>query len=96
MEITRNQWYLAGLVLLLLGTQFRFIDTVDLNPDFAQFLAERTGHPLAAVSAATQSLTQSDSPPIKKSVRPPDWIGYTLLSIGSVFVLHSWAMRKPD
>ena len=26
------------------------IDTVDLTPEFTQFLAERTGHPVAAVN----------------------------------------------
>jgi hypothetical protein len=96
MEITRNQYYLAGLVLLFLGIQFRMIDTIDLTPDFTQFLAERTGHPLAAVSATAQSMTQADKPPVKKTIRPPEWLGWSLLSIGSVLILHSWAMKRPD
>ena len=74
MEITRNQYYLAGLVLLFLGIQFRMIDTIDLTPDFTQFLAERSGHPLAAVSATAQSMTQADKPLAKKTVRPPEWL----------------------
>jgi hypothetical protein len=96
MEITRNQYYLAGLVLFFLGIQFRMIETVELSPECTQFLAERTGHPLAAVSATTQSLTQTEKPTVKKTVRPPDWIGWSLLSIGTVLVLHSWAMQKPS
>jgi hypothetical protein len=96
MEITRNQYYLAGLVLLLLGLQFRMTDTIELTPDLTQFLAERTWHPLAAVSAATQSVTQAEKPVVKKVIRPPEWLGWSLLSIGSVLVLHSWAMRRPE
>jgi hypothetical protein len=95
MDITRNQYFFAGLLLLLVGGQFRMIQTVDLTPEFTQFLAERTGHPLASVNAATQSLTPSERPLAKKTVCPPDWLGWSLISIGSVLVLHSWGMKKP-
>ena len=54
MDISRNQFFFAGLVCLLLGAQFRLIDNVELTPEFTQFLAERTGHPLAAVDAMTR------------------------------------------
>ncbi len=95
MDITRNQYFFAGLLCLFLGLQFRMVETVELTPEFTQFLAERTGHPLASVSAATQTITQSDQPPVKKSVKPPDWLGWSLVSIGSVLVLHSFGMKKP-
>jgi hypothetical protein len=71
------------------------VDSVDLTPEFTQFLAERTGHPLASVSAATQTLTQSEKPLIKKTITPPDWLGFSMMSIGAVLVLHSWGMKKP-
>ena len=95
MDITRNQYFFAGLLCLLLGGQLRMVDSFELTPDFTQFLAERTGHPLASVSAATQTLTQSEEPPGKKVVYPPDWLGWSLISLGSVLVLHSWGMKKP-
>jgi hypothetical protein len=95
MDITRNQFFFAGVILLLLGGQLLLVDTADLTPEFTQFLAERTGHPLASVSAASQSLTQSDKPLIKKTIRPPEWMGWMLMSIGAVLVLHSWGMKKP-
>jgi hypothetical protein len=95
MDITRNQYFFAGLLCLFMGVQFRMIDTVELSPEFTQFLAERTGHPLAPVSAVTQNLTQSERPPITKTVKPPDWIGWSLVSMGCVLILHSWGMKKP-
>ena len=95
MDISRNQYFFAGLVCLLLGIQFRMVEEVELTPEFTQFLAERTGHPLASVSAATQTLTQSEKPLIKKTIVPPDWLGFSLMSIGAVLVLHSWGMKKP-
>jgi hypothetical protein len=95
MDITRNQYFFAGLACLLIGFQFRMVESFDLTPEFTQFLAERTGHPLASVNAATQSLTQAEKPLAKKNVKPPDWLGFSLLSIGAVLVLHSWGMKKP-
>jgi hypothetical protein len=95
MDITRNQYFFAGLLCLLMGMQMRMVESAVLTPHFTQFLAERTGHPLASVNAATQTLTQSDAPPAKKTVYPPEWLGWSLLSLGSVLVLHSWGMKKP-
>jgi hypothetical protein len=95
MDITRNQFFFAGLLCVLLGAQFRLVESFELTPQFTQFLAERTGHPLASVNAAAQTLTQSDKPLAKKVVRPPDSIGWGLLSFGSVLILHSWGMKKP-
>jgi hypothetical protein len=94
MDISRNQFFFAGLLCLLLGAQFRLIDTVELTPEFTQFLAERTGHPVAALGATTQALAPSEKPIVKKTVRPPDWIGWVMLSVGAVLVLHSMGMKK--
>ena len=66
MDISRNQFFFAGLLCLLLGAQFRLIDSLELTPEFTQFLAERTGHPLAAVGATTQALTPSEKPMVEK------------------------------
>ncbi len=95
MDITRNQWFFAGLVLLLLGLEFNMVETFQLNGKFSQLLAERTNHPVASVNAATPALLQSDNPPVQKIWNPPEWLGWSLLSIGSVLILHSWGMKKP-
>lgn len=95
MDITRNQFFFAGVACLLVGLQFHMTDSYELTPEFTQFLAERTAHPLASVNAATQTLTPSNKPLAKKTVRPPEWIGWSLMSLGSVLILHSWGMKKP-
>jgi hypothetical protein len=95
MDISRNQFFFAGLACLLMGLQFRMVDSVELTPEFTQFLAERTGHPLAQASSTAQAVTGSEKPLIKKTVRPPEWIGFSLMSMGAVLILHSWGMKKP-
>jgi hypothetical protein len=96
MDITRNQFFYAGLVLLLLGIQFRMVESFDLNGDLTRLLAEQSNKPLVAMGNAAQSLTQSEKPLLKpKNIRPPEWLGWSLASAGSVLILHSWAMKKP-
>lgn len=94
MEITRNQYFCIGLVLLFLGLHFRAVDTVVLTPTLTQALARRSTNPVAAVSATAQSILPFAQPVARKTVRPPDWIGWALLSFGGVFTLHALSIKK--
>ena len=95
MDITRNQYFLAGLLLLFVGVEFRMIESVQLTSEATRFLARSTNHPAVATTDKVDSLlgTTTKIPP--KTVVPPEWIGYSLLSLGAVLVLHSLAMQKP-
>jgi hypothetical protein len=95
-DITRYHVFLVGVVLLLLGGELRLIDSVVLTPKATRFLAEQAGHP--AVVASTTLLTVAGTEPQlpSKVIRPPEWVSWFLLSLGSVFVLQSWAMAKPS
>lgn len=99
MELNRNQWFLAGLVLLLLGLQFRMIDSVVLTPELTKFLADHASGPGSgpvATASQTMGAFMTAEPLASKTVRPPEWVGWSLLSIGAVLVLHAMSMRKPD
>jgi hypothetical protein len=95
MEVNRNQWFLLGLVLLLLGLQFRMIDSVVLTPELTKFLADQTGHPVAAASQSLGTLMRAEAV-APKTLRPPEWLGWSLLSMGAVLILHALSMKKPD
>jgi hypothetical protein len=92
MELNRNQFFLAGLVILFLGIQFRLVDNFTLNEKTTRFLANRTQE--KSVSPAAM-LTGQTAALARKVVQPPQWLGYALLSVGSVLILHSLAMPKP-
>jgi hypothetical protein len=94
MDITRNQYFFAGLVLLVLGIQFRTVESFDLTPELSRLLTEEANPPVAAMGGAAQAFLQADKPLVKRNYRPPEWLGWSLLSLGSVLVLHSWAMKK--
>jgi hypothetical protein len=95
MDITRNQYFLAGLVLLFLGVEFRSVESMQLTSEFTQILARQTNHPAVATTDAVDSLLGTNTKLPPKTVVPPEWIGYSFLSLGAVLILHSLAMQKP-
>ncbi|HEX4000489.1 MAG TPA: hypothetical protein VHX65_18195 [Pirellulales bacterium] len=93
MEFNRNQFMMIGVVLLLLGLQFRTFESATLSPKTTQFLASRfQDAPSAAVASPFFATNSSVA---RKVVRPPSWLGWSLMSMGSVLILHSLAMKKP-
>ena len=96
MELNRNQFFLAGLVILLLGLQFRAVESFTLNRECSQFIAARMPQKQAASTNPFASLTSGASPAPLRTISPPRWIGYALISVGAVLILHSLAMKRPE
>lgn len=92
MELNRNHYFMAGVVLLLLGIQLRLVDSYELTEKFTQTLNARneTGSLMNPVP-----MIQSMAAPARKVVKPPESIGWALMSVGSVLILHALAMRGP-
>ncbi|MBX9788855.1 MAG: hypothetical protein K2Y37_08050 [Pirellulales bacterium] len=96
MEINRHQWFMIGLIVLALGLQFRLVESYTLSQRSTQFLAERAGKPVDKTVLGMRTMLPSAGPQVRKVVRPPDWLGWALVSTGAVLVLHSLAMPRPD
>jgi hypothetical protein len=94
MDLNRNQFFFLGVVILLVGVQFRVVSAFVLNPEATQFIAERTGKVTPAASETWFTATSNTSAS-RKVVEPPEWLGWCLMSIGGVLILHSLAMKKP-
>jgi hypothetical protein len=97
MDLNRNQFFFIGLILLLIGVQFRYVSAYVLTPKTTQFIAERTGQTSATTSSALSffgAATGTNASP-KKVLQPPDWLSWCLMSVGAVLILHSLAMPKP-
>ena len=95
MDISRSQLFFVGFLFLFLGTQFRLTETITFTPEFTRFLAERTKHPALAAVEVVDAVVGKKTPLPPKTVTPPDWLGWGMLSLGSVLFLHSLAMPKP-
>lgn len=93
MELNRNQYFFLGLVILLIGLQLRAVSSYTLTHDATRFLAER------AQSSSTESTMLAVSSDVgakpQKVITPPEWLGWCLMSVGGVLILHSLAMKKP-
>jgi hypothetical protein len=51
---------------------------------------------VAAVGNATQSLIPSEAPAVKRIFQPPEFLGWAVLSVGVVLILHAFSMKKPE
>lgn len=97
MEFNRNQYFLAGLVIFLLGIQLRMVEGFILNERATQILHQRMqgmrGPTLA--SAGDDSLVAAAGLAPTHRLVPPKWIGWSLVSSGTVLILYSLALKKP-
>src|SRR4051812_34225908 len=90
-ELNRPQIYMAGLIVLLLGLQLRLVNAIVLNDQTTKIIAERfESHETASTMP---NWFAANVPVSKKTITPPKWMGWSLLSIGGVMVLHSLALR---
>ena len=92
MEFTRNHYFLVGLVVLLLGIQVKLVDSYVLNEQTTRVLTQQSSAPAARMV----QMVPTGNGVVRKVVTPPVWLGYALMSIGSVLILHSLAMPKPS
>lgn len=93
MELNRNQYFFMGVVLLLLGLQFRMVSSYVLNEETTRFLAQRSQASTAQEAFINFSSEFGTLP--NKIIQPPDWLGWCVISVGAVLMLHSLAMPKP-
>lgn len=93
MELNRNQYFFIGVVILMIGAQLRMVSSYTLTHEATKFLAHRTQ--TSASDHALLALGSDMGAGPQKTIQPPEWIGWCLMSVGGVLILHSLAMRKP-
>jgi len=93
-DLNRNQFFFLGIMVLLIGLQFRLVSEYVLTDDATKFLAQRVQATQSDRSLATFASDFGVLP--RKVIRPPEWLGWCLISVGAVIVLQSLAMKRPD
>lgn len=97
MEMNRNHYMAIGLILVLLGLQFRYVESLRLTPETTNFLAKRLRRDKSSSSNPLMSILPKTGPASsQKTIRPPRWLGYSLLSIGAVLIVQSLGMKRPE
>jgi hypothetical protein len=92
MEFNRNQYFFLGVVVLLMGLQLRAVSSYVLTAEATRFLAERTQ---SGAESTLFALTKDFGAGPQKVIQPPEWVGWCLISVGAVLILHSLAMKRP-
>ena len=86
MVFNRHRLLLAGLLLVLLGIQFRVVASFTLN--------ERSSHFVAARLGAGPQPSAWEMPPLRKVVEPPRWLGLALMSVGAVLTVKGLSAKN--
>jgi hypothetical protein len=87
MHFKRQHILLVGLVLFLVGLQFRLVESFTLNERSSRFVAAQLG------DAGTRQAAVWQGMPLRKVVEPPRWMGLALMSVGAVLTAKSLSMR---
>jgi hypothetical protein len=94
MDLNRNHYFIFGVVLFLLGLQFRYVSSFELNEKSSKMIEKRFG-------SATVAHNQPFAPlfagvrPSTRVVHPPSWLGWSLRSIGGVLFIYTLSMKRP-
>jgi hypothetical protein len=97
MKLNRNHYFFLGMVLLLLGLQFRFVESYVLNAQATNVIDQYlSGQPQSSSINVLTQLIPAQAAPQFRTVTPPKFIGWALLSIGAILILHSIAMPKAE
>ena len=94
MSMYRNRYFLLGILLILLGIQFRMVDSFVLNERATRALARITKSETVADSTGISSMMMFMYPKPMKRIQPPRWLGLAMLALGSVITLHALSIPR--
>jgi hypothetical protein len=93
MDLNRNHYFIFGVVLFLLGLQFRYVSSFELNEKTSRMVDKRLGSNTVAHSQPFALFGAVHSS--NRVVKPPSWLGWSFMSIGGVLFIYSLSMKKP-
>lgn len=94
MSLYRNRYFLAGILLILLGVQFRMVQSFVLNESATRALARVTKETAVAEQSTFRDFMMQVHPKPTKRVTPPRWLGLSLITVGAIVSLHALAIPK--
>lgn len=94
MSMYRNRYFLLGTLLILLGVQFRMIDSFVLNESTTRVLAKISKQTHIADNSPITNFMMQISPSPMKRIQPPRWLGLAMIAVGAVISCHAIAIPR--
>ena len=85
--------FALGIVLLLLGLQFRKVETFVLNEKASNFVERRMREGAIRTEGGYDSMILSTGSVPRKRLTHPRWVGWAFISVGAVLVLHGMTLK---
>ncbi len=86
--------FILGVLALLIGIQLRGVESFVLTQKASTFIEQKVRQTRADQADPYGSLLMTAGPVPKKTIRPPRWLGWAMLSVGAVLVLHGLTSRR--
>lgn len=94
MSLYRNRYFLAGMLFILLGIQFRMVHSFVLNDTATRVLAKVDAKRPGGQPKPMRDFFMQVAPNPTKRVTPPRWFGLSLIAAGAVITCHAVAIPK--
>jgi hypothetical protein len=92
--VDRHRCFLFGVLLILLGVQFRMVESFVLTEQATRTLAKMSKDSPMASNGDMNSFWLAVHPHPTKKVELPRWIGIAMICVGAVLTLQAYAMPK--
>ena len=89
MSLYRNRYFFIGILLILVGIQFRMVHSFVLNEPATRVLARFDKSKSVANNTGMSSLLMQVYPNPTKRVEPPRWLGLAMITVGAVISCHA-------
>lgn len=94
MSFYRNRYFLSGILLILLGLQFRRVESFVLNERSTRVVARLTNKQLVDNSTTFGAIFEPVTPTPTKRITPPRWLGLSMIALGCVITFHAFSIPK--
>lgn len=96
--LSRNRYFMIGVLLVMFGLQFRVVQSFVLNEPATRTLMKLNKDASVASNGPDIAgfLQEVAVPRPTKRVEPPRWVGLALVAFGAVVTLHAVAMPKRE
>ncbi|EGF24841.1 conserved hypothetical protein, membrane [Rhodopirellula baltica WH47] len=94
MDMNRNRYFMIGVLLILLGVQFRMVDSFVLNEPTTRAMAKMSKKSNVVAQDSFSNFLMQVHPKPTKRVHPPRWLGLAMIAVGTVVSLHAIAMPR--